>query len=190
MSIRSKVLVIEDDPASGRMLRALFQSEGCEVLLAATGRLGIEMAAKEPALGAVFLDLGLPDMGGMDVLSALRASNAEVPVVVLTGDTELPTAIKAIQLGALNYFTKPINTDQIVAVLRQALERRAMRAELEELKGQLVEGHGLARQMGPAPHHRARATRRRLGLQSSGPRWDRRACSHPWCCMACWCSSP
>ena len=133
------------------MMRALFQAEDCEVLLAARGDEALALAKKDPDLGAVFLDLGLPDMGGMQVLESLKKSHPDVPVVILTGDTELPTAVKAIQLGALNYFTKPINTDQILAVLRQALERRALRAEVAELKEQLSEEHQLSRQMGPGP---------------------------------------
>ena len=151
MLLKPKVLVVEDDPAGGRMLRALFQAEGCEVLIAARGAEALAAAAKEADWGVVFLDLGLPDMDGMQVLEALKKTHPEVPVVILTGDTELPTAIKAIQLGALNYFTKPINTEQILAVLKQALERNALRAEVDELKGQLSEEQNLARMMGPGP---------------------------------------
>ena len=151
MLLKPRILVVEDDPAGGRMMRALFQAEGCEVLVAGRGDEALALAAKDPHLGAIFLDLGLPDMAGMSVLAAMKKSHPEVPVIILTGDTELPSAVQAIQLGALNYFTKPINTDQIVAVLRQALERRALRAEVEDLKGQLNEGQNLARQMGPGP---------------------------------------
>jgi two-component system response regulator HydG len=151
MDSKPQVLVVEDDPAGGRLMRALFQPVGCEVLLAARGDEALALADKNPYIDVIFLDLGLPDMDGMAVLEALKKTRPQVPVVILTGDTELPTAVKAIQLGALNYFTKPINTDQILAVLRQTLERRQLLSQLEDLKGQLNEGNSLARQMGPGP---------------------------------------
>jgi two-component system nitrogen regulation response regulator GlnG len=151
MDPKPKILIVEDDPAGGRMMRALFQSENCDVLVAQQGLEALALAEKNPTINAVFLDLGLPDLDGMAVLAALKKSRPELPVVILTGDTELPTAVKAIQLGALNYFTKPINTDQILAVLRQVLERGALLNQLQDLKGQLSGGSSLARLMGPGP---------------------------------------
>jgi DNA-binding NtrC family response regulator len=151
MNALPKILVVEDDPAGGRMMRALFRPEGCEVLLATSGAEALALAAQAPAPDAVFLDLGLPDMGGMDVLEALKKSQPSLPVIILTGDAELPTAVKAMQLGAFNYFTKPINGDQVLAALRQTLERRSLLSQLAELKDQLQEGSSLARQMGPGP---------------------------------------
>jgi DNA-binding NtrC family response regulator len=151
MDSKPLVLVIEDDPAGGRMLKALFQAEGCQVLVAERGGEALDLSAKHAHLDAVFLDLGLPDMDGMAVLEALKESRPALPVIVLTGDVELPTAVRAIQLGALNYFTKPVKTDQVTAVLRQILERRALLGQVRELQDRLQEGQGLARRMGPGP---------------------------------------
>jgi DNA-binding NtrC family response regulator len=147
MGIKPKILVVEDDPPSGRMLRALLQSEGCEVMLALTGGQGLELAEAEPGPDAVFLDLGLPDLPGMEVLAALKKERGELPVIILSGDTEIPSAVQAIQLGATNYFIKPINTGQILAALRQILERKALLDQVQDLKQRL---EGLARIMGPS----------------------------------------
>src|SRR5688572_10725614 len=151
MEQRPRILVVEDDPSGGRMMRALFKPEGCEVSLAESGAQALEIFGQGQPVDAVFLDLGLPDMGGLQVLEAMKKSRPAVPVIILTGDTELPTAVKAIQAGASNYFTKPINSGQILAALRAALERRNLLSQLEELKDQLNEGGSLARQMGPGP---------------------------------------
>ncbi|HXC65104.1 MAG TPA: sigma-54 dependent transcriptional regulator, partial [bacterium] len=106
------------------------------------------MRAEPPQL--VFLDLGLTDMHGLDVLEQIRGAWPALPVIILTGDTGIPSAVKAIQLGAHNYFTKPINTQQVEAAARGALERLALLEELERLRG-LPEGPGLLqRQMGPS----------------------------------------
>jgi len=144
--MKPKILVVEDDPASGRMLRALFQSEGCEVALAMTGGQALELAEVTPGPDAVFLDLGLPDLPGMKVLETLKKERNELPVIILSGDTEIPSAVQAIQLGATNYFIKPINTGQILAALRQILERKALLDQVQDLKQRL---DGLARVMGP-----------------------------------------
>lgn len=147
MDAKPKILVVEDDAASGRMLRALFISEGCEALVALTGGQALELARAEPGLAAVFLDLGLPDIPGMTVLETLKKERGDLPVIILSGDTEIPSAVQAIQLGATNYFVKPINTGQILAALRQILERRALLEEVDGLKRRL---DGLPRLMGPS----------------------------------------
>jgi DNA-binding NtrC family response regulator len=148
MGLKPKILVVEDDAASGRMLRVLFQSEACEVLLAPDGKQALDLAEENHDLDAVFLDLGLPDLPGMKVLDALKKARPELPVIILSGDTEIPSAVQAIQLGATNYFIKPINTGQILAALRQILERKALLVEVQDLKLRL---DGLARAMGPSP---------------------------------------
>jgi DNA-binding NtrC family response regulator len=148
MEPKAKILVVEDDAASGRMLRALFRSEACEVFLAPTGGQALQVAASQPGLDAVFLDLGLPDLPGMQVLERLKKERPGLPVIILSGDTEIPSAVQAIQLGATNYFVKPINTGQILAALRQLLERKELLGTVQDLKLRL---DGLARTMGPSP---------------------------------------
>ncbi|HTB23212.1 MAG TPA: sigma-54 dependent transcriptional regulator [bacterium] len=147
MELKPKILVVEDDPAGGRMLRALFQSENCEVLLAPDGARALELVGSEPGLDVAFLDLGLPDLPGMQVLESIKKTRNELPVIILSGDTEIPSAVQAIQLGATNYFIKPINTGQVLAALRQILERKALLGQVQDLKLRL---DGLARLMGPS----------------------------------------
>ena len=141
------VLLVEDDPASGRLMKALLEPLGCRVSIEASGSRALEsMRAALPQL--VFLDLGLTDMHGLAVLERIRAEWPSVPVIILTGDTGVPSAVKAIQLGAQNYFTKPINTQQVEAAARGALERIALLSELDQLRGQLRDPGLLRRQMG------------------------------------------
>src|SRR5665213_941401 len=147
MDTKPKILVVEDDPASGRMLRALFQSDSCDVILAGDGTQALAISSNEPALDAVFLDRGLPDLPGMQVLETIKKDRPELPVIILSGDAEIPSAVRAIQLGAANYFIKPINTGQILAALHQILERKALLGQVHDLKLRL---DGLARRMGPS----------------------------------------
>ena len=144
------VLLFEDDPASGRLMRALLEPMGCRVLIEDHGARGLErMRVELPQL--VFLDLGLTDMHGLDVLARIKESWPQVQVIVLTGDTGVPSAVKAIQLGASNYFTKPVNTKQIEAAAKGALERAALQSELDALRGELRKRGSLAPRMGSGP---------------------------------------
>jgi DNA-binding NtrC family response regulator len=147
---RSKILLVEDDPASGRLMKALLEPLGCSVTIEPSGARALESMRSDPAQ-LVFLDLGLADMHGLDVLAQLRTGWPALPVIILTGDTGIPSAVKAIQLGATNYFTKPINTQQVEAAAKGALERLALLTELEELRGQRKDPGQLRRLMGGSP---------------------------------------
>ena len=145
----NRLLVIDDDEGSRRLATAIFRAEGFEVLTAHDGPSGIAtVLADHPDV--VLLDLQLPDMDGMAILTRLRAEAPSVPVVMLTGSTDVKNAVRAIQLGAVNYLTKPMNRAEVVIVVRRAQEASAMRLELLELRrqaGRLATG-SLAVQMG------------------------------------------
>ena len=148
--VASRVLVVDDDEASCKLMKAIFVREGFEALAAHTGQAGIEAEASAiPDI--VFVDLKLPDMNGLDVLRHLRDKRPHLPVVVLTGYAEYRTAVRATQLGAFDYLTKPINIEEVVVVARRALETGALRVEVEELRRRVAEGGVLASQMGQSP---------------------------------------
>jgi DNA-binding NtrC family response regulator len=145
-----KLVVIDDDPAGGRLLAAIFAGEGLSVSIAADGARGLELAAAEHP-DAVVLDLHLPDLDGLEVLERLLARAPGLPVVMLTAHTEVKTAVRAIRLGAFDYMTKPVDPDGIVVTVRRALELRALREEVVELRRRMGAGGGLVEQMGPSP---------------------------------------
>ena len=129
----NRILVIDDDEASCRLVAAIFRAEGFDVLSAHDGPSGIAaVLAENPDV--VLLDLNLPGMDGMAILTRLRNEAPSVPVVMLTGSTDVKNAVRAIQLGAANYLTKPMNRAEVVIVVRRAQEARAMRLELLELR--------------------------------------------------------
>lgn len=147
--MRGTILAVDDDEAGCRLLKAILASQGFEVIAAHDGRSGLaRVAAAEPDL--VFLDLGLPDMSGLDVLERLKVSAPDLPVIMLTAHSDLKTAVRATQLGAVDYLTKPIDHEEIIVVVRRALESTALRREVEDLRRKVGEGGGLAFQMGPS----------------------------------------
>jgi DNA-binding NtrC family response regulator len=145
-----KVLVIDDDARSCRLIQAIFTPDGFEVVAAHDGQSGLDQVKRDPP-EVVILDLRLPDLDGMEVLHRLRTTNPALPVIMLTAHAEVKSAVRATQLGAFDYLTKPIEPDDLSLVLRRALETRALRSEVADLRRQLGEGGGLSHLMGPSP---------------------------------------
>jgi two-component system, OmpR family, KDP operon response regulator KdpE len=123
-----RVLVIEDEPQMQKFLCASLTAEGYRTLEATTGKEGLDLArTHNPDL--VLLDLGLPDMDGMDVTKALRGWSAK-PIVVISARGQEEDKVRALDLGADDYLTKPFGTGELLARIRVAI-RHASRAKEE-----------------------------------------------------------
>jgi DNA-binding NtrC family response regulator len=144
-----KLLAIDDDEMGCEIVTATFAPEGFDVIVAHDARRGLERAAADDP-DVILLDLHLPDLSGLEVLERLRRSDATRLVVLLTGDGDLRTAVRAMQFGAFDYLTKPVDPAELLVVVRRALETRALRAEVAALRQQVGEGGLLAAQMGPS----------------------------------------
>jgi two-component system KDP operon response regulator KdpE len=121
LSAVSAILLIEDDPALRRALRTTLRSREFEVLEAATGESALVVAA-DGRPDVVLLDLGLPDLDGLDVLRRLRTFS-DVPVIVLTARDEQSEKVRSLDAGADDYVTKPFDTEELLARIRAALRR-------------------------------------------------------------------
>jgi len=149
--VGAKLLVIDDDDASCRLVKAIFAAEGVEVVMAHDGPAGLDRATADRP-DAVLLDVRLPGLDGLEVLERLKAASPALPVVMLTASRDVKTAVRATQLGASNYLTKPIDQDEVVMVVRRALENQALRMEVEDLRKRVgsTESDQLTSQMGPS----------------------------------------
>ena len=116
------VLIVDDDPAIRRLLRASLGAEGYRTIEAARGTEALAAAAATPP-DLVLLDLGLPDMDGIEVLKRLRATSP-VPVVVLSAREDERGKVAALDLGADDYVTKPFGVAELAARLRAAFRHR------------------------------------------------------------------
>jgi two-component system KDP operon response regulator KdpE len=117
----TKLLVIEDEAPLRRALRIFLEAHEYQVVLAGSGTEGLSLAAREHP-DAVILDLGLPDMDGVDVAGALRGWST-VPVVVLSARDAEAVKVAALDAGADDYVTKPFGMNEFLARLRAALRR-------------------------------------------------------------------
>jgi two-component system, OmpR family, KDP operon response regulator KdpE len=118
-----RVLIVDDDPEMRRALSLNLTARGYQVAAAADGSAALtQAAASRPDV--MVLDLGLPDMDGMDVIRAVRGYS-RIPIVVLSGRTSSGEKVDALEAGADDYVTKPFNVNELVARLRAASRRRS-----------------------------------------------------------------
>jgi FixJ family two-component response regulator len=126
-----RLLFIEDDEAVLKALGDYFAALKYEVIRAPTGKLGIAaFDAHDPDV--TILDLKLPDIDGLEVLRTIRRSRAVV--VMLTGYGDIPTAVRAMRLGAENFLTKPVDLPHLVAAVERAVEKRELDREISQLR--------------------------------------------------------
>jgi two-component system KDP operon response regulator KdpE len=117
-----KVLVVDDEPPIRKLLRMGLSAQGYETLEAPDGKTGLDLLGRSPDL--VILDLGLPDMDGLEVLRAMRSRDEGVPIVVLSSRGDEAGKVAALDLGADDYVTKPFGMDELLARLRAALRHQ------------------------------------------------------------------
>jgi two-component system KDP operon response regulator KdpE len=123
LSGQPRVLVVDDEPPIRRLLRASFGAQGYHVAEAADGAAALA-ALKAEATDLVVLDLGLPGMDGFAVIEALRGQGSAVPIVVLSSRDDEAGKVRALDLGADDYVTKPFGVDELMARVRAALRHR------------------------------------------------------------------
>jgi two-component system, OmpR family, KDP operon response regulator KdpE len=119
------ILVIDDDVSIRRLLRSSLTKRGYRVSVAASGEEGLDIAAGDPA-AAVILDLDLPDTNGLEVCHQLR-SWSDVPILVLSARDRYMEKVRALDLGADDYLTKPFSTHELLARIRVALRHAERR---------------------------------------------------------------
>ncbi|QAY94385.1 DNA-binding response regulator [Methylovirgula ligni] len=123
LSAPVRVLLVDDEPAILRFVRASLATQGYVVSEARDGLSAIE-AIRAKAADVVVLDLGLPDMDGLDIIRKLRAEGATLPIIVLSGREAEGLKVEALDLGADDYVTKPFGIDELLARIRAAQRHR------------------------------------------------------------------
>ena len=117
-----RVLIVEDEPPIRKLLRMGLTTQGYQIWEAPNGKSALELLAQKPDL--IILDLGLPDVQGLELLRTIRARNEQVPIVVLSSRGDEAAKVVALDLGADDYVTKPFGTDELLARMRAALRHQ------------------------------------------------------------------
>lgn len=120
-TIRATVLLIEDDPAIRRLLRASFEDTGLKLVEAENGKEGVELATrKSPDL--ILLDIGLPDMSGLEIVQLVRGWS-KIPIIMLTAQGQERVKVECLEAGADDYVTKPFGVSELIARIRATIRR-------------------------------------------------------------------
>jgi two-component system, OmpR family, KDP operon response regulator KdpE len=122
MSAPAKILVVDDEPPIRKLLRMGLTAHGYEVIEAHNGKVALELLAQKPAL--VILDLGLPDIDGLELLQAIRKRAEGLPIVILSSRGDEVAKVAALDLGADDYVTKPFGMEELLARMRAALRHQ------------------------------------------------------------------
>jgi two-component system response regulator HydG len=136
LSTTPKVLIIDDETSILDTLRILFKREGFEVHTAVGGQQGVD-ALPEVRPDFVLSDIRMPGVGGLEVLAAARELDPTLPVILMTAQASLQTAIQAVNQGAFHYIQKPFSNDELLVICRRALESRQLKQENQALKSEI-----------------------------------------------------
>lgn len=142
---KARILVIEDDPDGRRSVTEVVEDMGLEAVAVATGEEGLALL-RDQEFDTVLSDLVLPDIDGIAVLSAIRKTARDLPVMIMTAYGSVRTAVKALKGGAYDYVTKPLDLDDLQSKISRAVETRRLRSEVAELQ-QSMHGRYSARSM-------------------------------------------
>lgn len=137
------LLLIEDDLTFSRILEGFLSKNGHTVKVCHSGKDGLRIA-KEQKFDTVLLDYRLPDTEGLEVLEGIKEVSPETAVIIMTGFSDIRTAVKAMKAGAMEYITKPINPEELLMLVRQSLQPKAdkvVKTKSTAKASSLVDGH-------------------------------------------------
>jgi len=140
MNRKESILIVDDDESSHRSLTLIFGRKGYETETAGTGREAIEKAQKR-VFNLALLDIKLPDMEGLELLVPLKHLHPDMIVIMVTAYASTKTAIRAMNEGASAYITKPLDMDEVLATVKQALENQRLAEEKRQAQDALQKAH-------------------------------------------------
>jgi len=148
--MKSRVLLVDDEPAIADWLRIVLEGEGYDVGVAgdSVSALG-QMTERDFSLALV--DLVLPDGDGLQLLQQLKSKDPALEVIIMTGHSSISKAVEATKQGAFYFVAKPFDSAEMLTLVSKALERRRLLAETSDLKRRLAEQSGLGELLGSSP---------------------------------------
>jgi DNA-binding response OmpR family regulator len=135
--LKGNVLIIDDEPNLRHTLARLLQSVGCHVTAVADGAEALQ-TLENNVFDIVFLDIHLPGLNGLQVLREIRSENSQLPVILLSGQATLQSALEAIRLGATDFLLKPVDPEVLIARTRILLEEQAIEKRRKEIEDQIA----------------------------------------------------
>src|ERR1700704_4485002 len=148
------ILVIDDEEIMREILETLLTREGYQVRLASSGIEGLDFARTTP-FDAAIVDIMMPGIDGIATLDELKRIDEDLAVIIITAYASVESAISAMKSGAFDYITKPFKNDEVLVVLRNAMEQRRLVHENRNLRQNIQERyHKFANIIGKSPRMR------------------------------------
>ena len=148
--VKGNILIVDDDPVVRDSLAKWFISEGFSVETAPSARQALE-AVQHDQYDAALLDIKMPGMDGMELQEKLREIDPDMPLIIMTGYASVETAVQALKRGAYDYITKPFDPDELVHLMRNAVEHRRAKREVARLRENLQETFPKTQIVGQSP---------------------------------------
>jgi two-component system nitrogen regulation response regulator NtrX len=129
----ARIMVVDDEPAIRESLQGLFEDEGYLVSSAASGEEAVARFRKQP-VDCILLDIWMPGIDGLETMNRILLIDPNVPIIIMSGHATIDTAVRATRQGAFDFVEKPLSSDRLLILLRNALEKRKLERENVDLK--------------------------------------------------------
>jgi two-component system response regulator HydG len=154
MTMKGKILIVDDDTAHLSMLRTVLKSLGHSINTATDGKDAIN-GVKETPYDLVLMDVRMANIGGMEALEKIKKLNPAIPIIIMTAYSSVDKAVEAMKLGAYDYLTKPLNFDDLKLTIERAMSHLHLTRENADLKMKLSSDSGFSRIIGSSPAMKA-----------------------------------
>ncbi len=139
---QATVLIVEDVVSLAMTYRSYLKAENVAIEVVGDGQAALDAVANNPP-NAIILDINLPDISGMDILQTLKEKGLDIPVIMITGDGSVQTAVETMRRGAFDFIVKPFTADRLRVTLRNALTQHKLKEQVNELRQNFAaEGFG------------------------------------------------
>jgi DNA-binding NtrC family response regulator len=142
-----RILIVDDEEVLRDVLDAVLRREGFDIVTASSGEEALNVLDTEE-IDLIILDVMLPGISGIDTMRAIRISNPNLPVIIITAFSSIDGAIDAMKQGAFHYIPKPFKNEEVVLTVNKALEQRRLSSENERLKAELSEKYAYSNIIG------------------------------------------
>ncbi|PYS42327.1 MAG: hypothetical protein DMG14_04325 [Acidobacteria bacterium] len=137
MAEAARILVVEDDPNHGAMCARLLERKGYQARALTSGRDALLLLAQNGDIDLVLADLQMPEMDGIQLLSAVKRKYPHIEFIMMTGYGTVKTAVEAMQLGAAHYIQKPLDHDELNLLIQRAIEKKQLAEKVDRLRAEL-----------------------------------------------------
>jgi two-component system response regulator HydG len=163
----NRILYVEDDPTSARLVKVLAEREGYVIDIVTTAGQCLKSISEDPP-SLLLVDLTLPDGSGLDLLQKVREHGNDIPAIIVTASDSLEDVIGAMKRGAVDYLTKPIDASRTIVSIANALKLKRQEKEIVRLRADVTEAHSPEHLVGTSPAmDRVRQNIRRAGASEA-----------------------